>query len=430
MTAGIRRMLCLLLCLCTLGLLVPPAGAEETGTARDITNDASIDAHQGFDQRSRLFDHVHTIPANYPDHAWLTVSYPEGIGSVYLIFHNAYGVYTVTDNGTGQVAELGQNGFQHDFVDLEALFGSAPTSITLSFDNGPLCLNELYLFSPGQAPDFVQRWEPPAEGNADLLLFSAHGDDEQLFFAGIFPYYAGELGRKVQVVYLTNHENTMPERRHEMLDGLYACGVTTYPVFGTFRDLKSQSLQGAYSHMAYFDVSPEDLLGFVVEQLRRFKPKVAVTHDVNGEYGHGQHMLLADLLMQACQISQDPQQYPALAEQYGVWDVPKTYLHLYPENEIVLDWDVPLSRFDGMTAFEVSRDLGFACHKSQVDYFRWYYSQGTCAKDIKQYSPCYYGLYRSTVGPDIQKNNFFENTDAHARAQRNWALPRRDAPSL
>ena len=76
MTAGIRRMLCLLLCLCALGLLVPPAGAEETGTALDITKAVSIDAHQGFDQRSRLFDHVQTIPAIYPDHAWLTASHP------------------------------------------------------------------------------------------------------------------------------------------------------------------------------------------------------------------------------------------------------------------------------------------------------------------------------------------------------------------
>ncbi len=430
MAAGIRRMLCLLLCLCTLGFLAPFAGAEETGTALDITKEASIDGQHGFDQRSRLFDHVLTVPTKYPDHAWLTVSYPGGIGSVYLIFHYEYGTYTVTDNDTGRTAELGGNDFLHDFVDLAALFGSAPASITLSFDNGPLFLNELYLFGSGQAPDFVQRWEPPAEGKTDLLLFSAHGDDEQLFFAGILPHYAGELGYRVQVVYLTNHRNNMPERCHEMLNGLYACGVTTYPVFGTFKDCRTESLKGAYNHMERNGVSAEALLGFVVEQLRRFQPMVAVTHDVNGEYGHGQHRLLADLLMKACQISRDPLEYPELAAQYGVWDVPKTYLHLYPENEIVLDLDVPLSRFDGMTAFEVSRDLGFACHKTQLDDFRWYYSQGKRAKDIKKYSPCYYGLYRSTLGPDVQKNDFFENINAHTRAQRDWALPRHDTSSL
>lgn len=432
MAMRLRRLLCLLLCLCVLESIVPLAGSceEETGEARNISRVSRVTARHGFTELSVLFDHNLVIPLDSPDHSWLTLSYPEGIGSVYLIFHYEYGAYSVTNNDTGQTVEVGQNGFLHDFVDLEKLFGIAPASVTISFDNGAVRLNELFIFTTGQVPDYVQRWELPAEGKTDLLLFSAHGDDEQLFLGGILPYYAGELGYNVQVVYLTNHRNNLSERCHEMLDGLYACGVTLYPVFGPFNDKKSTSLEDAYEYMRSKGVSSEELLGFVVEQLRRFKPMVAVTHDINGEYGHGQHMLFADLLMKACQISRDPLEYPELAEQYGVWDVPKTYLHLYPENEIVLDWDVPLSRFNGMTAYEVTRDLGFPCHKTQYSSYLWYFTQGTCAKDIKKYSPCYYGLYRSTVGPDIQKDDFFENINAHTRAQRDWALPRRDAPSL
>jgi LmbE family N-acetylglucosaminyl deacetylase len=45
------------------------------------------------------------------------------------------------------------------------------------------------------------------EGGADLVLFSAHGDDEHLFFAGLLPTYAEERGYRVQVVYLTDHRN-------------------------------------------------------------------------------------------------------------------------------------------------------------------------------------------------------------------------------
>lgn len=210
-----------------------------------------------------------------------------------------------------------------------------------------------------------------------------------------------------------------------MLNGLYACGDRVYPVFGTCRDVRSDTLQSGYADMAEDGVTEQMLVGFAVEQLRRFQPMVAVTHDVEGEYGHSQHMLCADLMMKACRISMDPIEYPELAAKYGVWDVPKTYLHLYPENEIFLDWDVPLSRFDGMTAFEVSRDLGFACHESQYR-LAWYYRQGECAKDLTRYSPCAYGLYRSTVGADNRKNDFFENIDSHDIAQRRLALPRRD----
>lgn len=406
-------------------LLLPLPGFCEDGQARDITADAVMEAHEGFSKNKKLFDGETDVPVKFADNSWLTLRCPEGIGSIYLIFHNAYGIYTVTDNDSGKTAMLGQNQFLHDYTDLCALFGSAPSSITLSFNSGTLYLNEIYLFSTGEAPDFVQRWEPPADGKADLLLLSAHGDDEQLFFGGIIPYYTGQLGRRVQVVYLTDHHNNNPERRHEMLNGLYACGDRVYPVFGTCRDVRSDTLQSGYADMAEDGVTEQMLVGFAVEQLRRFQPMVVVTHDVEGEYGHSQHMLCADLMMKACRISMDPTEYPELAAKYGVWDVPKTYLHLYPENEIFLDWDVPLSRFDGMTAFEVSRDLGFACHESQYR-LAWYYRQGECAKDLTRYSPCAYGLYRSTVGADNRKNDFFENIDSHDIAQRRLALPRRD----
>lgn len=410
----LRRMTCLLVCFCIFAAAVPIIGSC-TGEARNISGPARIADEHGFSEADRLFDGVLVVPSDFNDHSWITLEYKDGIGSLYLIFHYEYGIYTVTNNDTGETADLGENGFLHDFVDLEGIFGTAPSSVTLSFDNGPLRLNEIYMFTSGQVPDYVQRWETPVEGKADLLLFSAHGDDEQLFFAGLLPYYAGELGYQVQVVYMTNHRLGLSERCHEMLDGLYAVGVTTYPIFGPFNDQYSLSLEKAYEQMNSVGVSEEELVGFVVEQLRRFKPQVAVTHDINGEYGHGQHMLFADLLMKAVEISMDPQEYPELAEQYGVWDVPKTYLHLYPENGIVLDWDTPLSHFDGMTAYQVSKNLGFPCHKTQYASYLWYFSQGKTAADIAQYSPCYYGLYRSTVGEDVQKNDFFENLTTYTQ---------------
>ena len=274
------RVLFLVLFFFTLLLPLPVYCVD--GQARDITADAVIEAHEGFSKNKKLFDGETDVPVKFADNSWLTLRCPEGIGSIYLIFHNAYGIYTVTDNDSGKTAMLGQNQFLHDYTDLCALFGSAPSSITLSFNSGTLYLNEIYLFSTGEAPDFVQRWEPPADGKADLLLLSAHGDDEQLFFGGIIPYYTGQLGRRVQVVYLTDHHNNNPERRHEMLNGLYACGDRVYPVFGTCRDVRSDTLQSGYADMAEDGVTEQMLVGFAVEQLRRFQPMVVVTHDVEG----------------------------------------------------------------------------------------------------------------------------------------------------
>ncbi len=418
-----RRSLWILLCLCVFLALAPEARSAEMEQARDISDASLITQQQGFFNVSGLFDGNTVRTQVYNDHSWLTLVSDEGIGSLYLIFDVEYGGYSVTDNDVGETVWFGQNGFLHEFLDLEAAFGAAPSSVTVSFDSGAVRLNELYVFTPGKIPEFVQCWNAPAEGQADLVLFSAHGDDDQLFFAGMLPYYAGELSYQVQVVYLTNHRNLTTERCHEMLDGLWAVGVRNYPVFGPFGDYYSLSLEDAYSMFRNAGVSREELEGFVAEQLRRFRPLVAVGHDVDGEYGHGQHSLFADLLMKAVAVSFDPEQYPESAERYGVWDVPKTYLHLYPENPVVLDWDRPLEHFDGMTAYQVTKHVGFPCHKSQFQDFAWFFTGAETAAEVSKFSPCQYGLYRSTVGRDREKNDLFENLTAYSALEEEPAVP-------
>lgn len=172
-------------------------------------------------------------------------------------------------------------------MDLKTLFGENPKTVTFQFENGPVPLLELTLFPDEPLPDWVQQWEPPVDNGADLVLFSTHADDEQLFFAGILPYYAGQRHYRVQVVYLTNHRNWAGDpniRCHEALDGLWAVGVRHYPVFGSFADYYSRRKVDAETQFAQNGVSREKLLGYVVEQIRRFRPLVAVGHDLNGEY--------------------------------------------------------------------------------------------------------------------------------------------------
>jgi LmbE family N-acetylglucosaminyl deacetylase len=161
----------------------------------------------------------------------------------------------------------------------------------------------------------------------------------------------------------------------------------------------------------------------VVELLRRFKPQVVVGHDIEGEYGHGMHMAYTDCLVQALRISGEAVTFPELTDKYGVWEVPKTYLHLYEKNSIVLDYDQPLSAFDGMTAFEVSQKLGYPCHKSQqgtwfTDWINGDHGEITKATQIKRYNPCQFGLYSTTVGEDVEKNDFLENIITYQEQER------------
>ena len=403
--------------------LILPLPVNATDAATDITESTQFSG-SGFYSLNFLRDKNIDKYVTSEGSASITLQNPDGIGSLYLLFDLEYGAYTVTDNATGQRVTAGQQGFLHEYLDLTKLFGAPLTSVTLEFGNGPVRLSEVYVFSPGSPPDFVQLWQPPLDGKADIVLFSTHGDDEQLYFAGLLPYYAGELGCGVQVVYLTDHRNFTLARTHEMLNGLWSVGVTAYPVFGGFADFRIDSLQGTYDHYASkYSTSKEDLQSFVVEQIRRFRPQVAIGHDIKGEYGHGMHRVYTDLLINALELTGNPEIFPESAEKHGLWQIPKLYLHLYPESPIVLDYDTPLSRFDGLTAFQVSQQLGFPCHKSQQqfvmfgDWLYGYNGEITKASQISNYSPCQFGLYHSAVGPDVQKNDFLENITTYARQE-------------
>lgn len=289
----------------------------------------------------------------------------------------------------------GQNSFIHEYMPL----GQAVNSVKLTLPEGAM-LTDVYAFTDGKPPEWVQLWQPPCE-KADLLLLPTHADDEHLWFGGAMPYYAGELGYEVQVVYLTNHDNTT-YRNHERLNGLWTVGVTHYPVIGKFRDVLATkaSLEAAQDRFGY-----DKVLKFQVETLRRFSPRVVIAHDINGEYGHGAHKLNAKTLLDALELTDDATVYPESADKYGTCQVQKCYLHLWKKNKIVVEWDsMVLTNFGGKTALDMAK-AGFACHKSQTKWF-------SMEKDGATYDCRRFGLAYTTVGNDTEgANDMFEHID-------------------
>lgn len=339
----------------------------------------------------------------------------DGIYSMYVVFDRLPPEWVLTDTSNGTQVICGKNTFLHEFVDVEELFGYAPVEVKMSFAGG-VSIAEVYAFGEGSLPKWVQKWEPILP-EADLLMISSHSDDEQLFFAGVLPYYAGELGLRVQVAYVVNHFDTRM-RPHEQLDGLWEVGVRNYPIIPEFPDLYSESFDGAIYAFGNYGYSFEDFCEYLTAVIRRTKPLVIVTHDINGEYGHGTHLLCVAALRECIERTADPTYFTDSADKHGVWDVEKVYLHLYGENQIVMDFDKPLEKFGGKTAFQVSQD-GFSHHTSQhwTWFKRWIYGDGykiTKATEITTYSPIYYGLYRTTVGLDTVGGDFFENVKTYA----------------
>lgn len=379
--------------------------AEPTDTARELKIKAAVEGAV----KQNLTDGIEKTYTKIAADSSVVITCEQEISSLYIIFDRIFGSWTLSDGETQVVC--GENDFLHEYVDVAGLFGYSPTTLTLTFPERDCSLSELHAFGEGRVPDWVQKWQPPCE-EADLLLDSTHVDDEQLFFAGILPYYAGECGLAVQVVYFTD-PFTYHDRQHEQLNGLWTVGVRNYPISSQFKDAYSMTSKDAYAHQESYGFSREDMVRFQVEMIRRFRPHVVVGHDINGEYGHGQHRINCETLMDALDLAADESYDPDSVLAYGTWDTPKAYIHLWEENPLVMDWDIPLETFGGKTAFQVSQE-GFLCHESQQwTWFRpWILGKNgeiTKASEIKTYSPCLYGLYRTTVGLDEAGGDMFEN---------------------
>lgn len=333
----------------------------------------------------------------------VTVTAQDDIHFLYVVWDRIPGPWLLTQQSDGHTLGklCGQDRFLHEYVALDA----PAKSVTIHAPKAGAILCDVFAYGEGDVPADVQVWQPFYD-DADMLLISTHADDEHLFFGGTMPTYAGELGYKVQIAYLTHHWE-QPVRPHELLDGLWTVGMTHYPVISTFTDYYSDNLEHAKT---LWDLN--EVEAYEVMLLRRFKPEVVIDHDVNGEYGHGAHRLNTWVLQQAIDWAADPAwradetaapgSYLEAAQKLPAFRTSKVYLHLWPENAVHMNWDKPLARFGGKTAFEMAV-AGFACHASQQQWFQ------VGRKGV--FDCAAFGLYYTNVGADTQLDDpdFFEN---------------------
>lgn len=362
-------------------LLLSAAAAEEITDRCTFTYAPSSQGRNTMEDGSYL---------TYYTGRYLEVEMPEDAPcyGVYLCLSGnagGYGVQEMQQDGSWAFIAKEENPFVNSYT---ALPGVQHLRI-VPLEEKEILVAEIAILGEGKLPGWVQVWQP-FEGKADLLVLSAHADDEMLFFGGVIPYYAGATEKRVQVCYLTHQT---PCRRNELLDGLWLCGVREYPEMGVFKDIKNNSLGDSYVFWG-----EENVIAHVTGLVRKYQPEVMVTHDVKGEYGHGAHRVCADAAIQAFTLAADAAYLPEMGQP---WQMKKLYLHLYKENAIEMDWRQPLEAFGGKTAFDMA-EAGFECHKSQK-------SNGLIVQDWGQHANNRFGLYATTVGLDTEKTDFFEN---------------------
>ena len=381
---------------------------SEGSLAADLKGQAQLLSDE-FSVLSALEDRNQNTYLTFGENSEITLQSETPIAALYVEFDRIPDRWElkIEENDTSYIC--GTNGFLHEFVDVFQLCSSSVNTVSLSFKT-QTAVAEIYAFSEGDLPDFVQRWEYK-DTPCDLLLLPTHSDDDQLFFAGIVPTYVAK-GLDVQVAFFAHHWATH-DRPHELLNALWHAGLVRYPLISEFVDAYSESAKGAEDQLAYDGFSREDVLLYQTRLLRQYRPQVVVGHDLKGEYGHGQHMYNAETLCEALELAKDELYDAQSFEEFGTWDVLRCYLHLYEDNAVVCNFDEPLQYFGGKTAFEVSKEA-FAFHHSQQ--WTWFsdWIDVDRADQINLYSPTKYGLYYAANADTKPNADFFDGLETYA----------------
>lgn len=381
-------------CLCLVLFLLPalPLRSLAATEAQDVTRKCRIVMPGGTKARNSITDRMYkTAWVGAKDKKWtIRIELPDGYegGGLYLCWGNRPESWTLLQNGE-PVANSDDNGFAHEYVKIQG--GGTLRLVMQAEPKKKIILGELFVFKGDEPPAWVQRWEPTYE-TADLMVLVAHPDDELLFMGGTIPYYEMVRGKRVVVCYLTCANNM---RQSEMLNGLWSMGMRHYPVIGHFLD---QSL--GTKRKTYALWGKEKVQNYVVELVRKYKPKVLISHDVNGEYGHAAHRVCSELAAYAFDAAAKANVARKSAEQYGTWEVSKLYLHLFKKQPVEMDWSKPYDELGGQTPLQAA-EKAFKLHRSQQKNHRM-------GKN-RLYDTTKFGLAATRVGEDKLKNDFFEN---------------------
>ncbi len=377
------------------GLLIfnsKPCKAEETNAESQTASFLDFTLNKSLADTSLVRDDSYKSSVKYSANTSVSIDCEEDMYGLYIKwYHNPQTSYTIS---YGDVTlTCGEDGFLHEYIPLDIATKSLNINLT---EDMRIC--EIAVLSKGDLPDSVQVWNPTAT-RPDILVFSTHADDEILFLGGVLALYGSRDDVSVQVAYMCDFYKSEPYREHEELDGLWELGLNIYPVKGDFYDYYCGDYDAALQNYDY-----DSVCAYTTECIRRFQPLIVVTQDFNGEYGHGAHILLANAVADSVNNSNDANYHPESASEYGSYDVPKTYIHLYGENTITLNLREELETLNNRTALDALK-TAYTRHVSQQGW--WFY-----VDDEYEYSPSRFGLYRTLVGTDTG-NDILENVKTY-----------------
>lgn len=378
--------------------LLIPAAAHADG---HMNSSCTIEIHARDVNMKNLTDYTYSTVVHFETNDWFSVRWTEEkpVAAVYWEWLSipARAKVEMFDDA-GEVVFSREYANKIRFLTVFPQEGVREVRMTVLEGKGDMA--ELFTYSQRQVPSKAVAWEEPLD-KADILLVETHGNDDALLFGAVIPTYT-DRGYKIQVADIAC--DTIGRQR-ESSGGSYHLGLRNFKTFFQFTGYHTAKYQTFADD--WLSKSPDPYQRLTAE-IRRVRPEVVITHDIeNGDNGDGSHKLTAEIVRKCVEAAADPSQYPKSAEQYGVWQVKKLYFHNYSENRITIDIDTPLASFDGKTAYQLAVE-GITLWHGGDDPI------SISRVKNRSYAPSDYGLAFSTVGEDVQKNDFLEHIPPEA----------------
>ncbi|MCK4564700.1 MAG: PIG-L family deacetylase [Verrucomicrobia bacterium] len=300
---------------------------------------------------------------------------------------------------------------------------------------------EYFMNSDPQVNESGKPWQARPE-KAQLMIISAHPDDESIFFGGAYPYYTQVRQLPTVGISMTSGDwNRVPEiREAEFRNATWAYGLRNQPIFPRFKDYPTSTLDqtwdvwadGILGDGSDVEAGKEKATRALAKWIRRYQPEVVLTHDFDGEYGHKNHQATAWATTWAVDMAADP---AVDLDELPVWQVKKLYIHNYdPASPNGTDplfhehWqDISIDSDGNGTPDQTPIDtanVGSDFHVSQGrPNVSTCYASGETSSSWEPY-PCeWWGLYSSTVGDDTVEPDFTgPNANNNPVTYSGWAL--------
>jgi N-acetyl-1-D-myo-inositol-2-amino-2-deoxy-alpha-D-glucopyranoside deacetylase len=174
------------------------------------------------------------------------------------------------------------------------------------------------------------------------MVVHAHPDDESLGSGGTLLRY-GRRGVRTVVVMCTGGEageisdpalatpeNLGEVRRAETEGAMAILGVERLAWLG-YRDSGMAGTDDNDDPRSFHRANPEEAVGRLVRLIREERPQVIASYDVNGTYGHPDHVMAHRVAQAAYWAAGDPNRF---RDAGPAWTVPKLYEQVNPRTNM------------------------------------------------------------------------------------------------